>query len=310
MVQEMQTKSLAWLYIIILSIGTIMSLYIPKQEVAAKESIVIPHDAIRLRILANSDQDADQAVKEKIRDAVNLSIEKWVKDLTSKEKAKEVIVSHLPEIERIAKRIMAEQKMHQSVKVEFGQVQFPTKLYGDYLYPAGMYKAVLITLGKGEGANWWCVLYPPLCFLDFSNGVAVSRGFEDSEQPQEQTAAANQSNNDTTVKKADKPASKKEETKKADKPASKKEETKKADSPAKNTADAQVQPQTESDTNTADAQVQPKTESDMNTADAQVQPQSDSDTGTQASQVYAADNSDNQKVEVRFFIVDLFKKLF
>jgi stage II sporulation protein R len=283
MVQEMQTKSLAWLYIIILSIGTIMSLYIPKQEAAAKESIVIPHDAIRLRILANSDQDADQAVKEKIRDAVNLSIEKWVKDLTSKEKAKEVIVSHLPEIERIAKRIMAEQKMHQSVKVEFDQVQFPTKLYGDYLYPAGMYKAVLITLGKGEGANWWCVLYPPLCFLDFSNGVAVSRGFEDSEQPKEQTAATNQSNNETTVKKSDKPASKKEETQKAD-------------APAQNTVDAPAQ-------NTVDAPAQ-------NAAEAQVQPQPESDMNTQAPQVYAADNSDNQKVEVRFFIVELFKKLF
>jgi stage II sporulation protein R len=291
MVQEMQTKSLAWLYIIILSIGTIMSLYIPKQEAAAKESIVIPHDAIRLRILANSDQDADQAVKEKIRDAVNLSIEKWVKDLTSKEKAKEVIVSHLPEIERIAKRIMAEQKMHQSVKVEFDQVQFPTKLYGDYLYPAGMYKAVLITLGKGEGANWWCVLYPPLCFLDFSNGVAVSKGFEDSEQSKDQTAATNQSNNEPTVKKSDKPASIKEETKKEDVPA---QNT--AEAPAQNTAEAPVQ-------NTTEAPAQ-------NTTEAQVQPQSESDMNTQDPQVYAADNSDNQKVEVRFFIVDLFKKLF
>ena len=299
MVQEMQTKSLSWLYIIILSIGTIMSLYIPKQEAAAKESIVIPHDAIRLRILANSDQDADQAVKEKIRDAVNLSIEKWVKDLTSKEKAKEVIVSHLPEIERIAKRIMAEQKMHQSVKVEFDQVQFPTKLYGDYLYPAGMYKAVLITLGKGEGANWWCVLYPPLCFLDFSNGVAVSKGFEDSEQPKEQTAAANQSNDETTFKKSDKPASKKEETKKADAPA---QNT--ADAPSQNTVDAPSQNTVDAPSqNTADAPSQ-------NTAEAQVQPQSESDTNTQDPQVYAADNGDNQKVEVRFFIVDLFKKLF
>ena len=65
--------------------------------------------------------------------------------------------------------------------MEFGKVQFPTKLYGEFLYPAGEYQAILITLGEGTGANWWCVLYPPLCFLDFSNGVAVqSDGFEDS----------------------------------------------------------------------------------------------------------------------------------
>ena len=65
------------------------------------------------------------------------------------------------------------------MNVKFGKVQFPTKLYGQFLYPAGEYQAILITLGSGEGANWWCVLYPPLCFLDFSNGVAVSDGFEE-----------------------------------------------------------------------------------------------------------------------------------
>ena len=64
---------------------------------------------------------------------------------------------------------------NQSVNVDFGQAEFPTKLYGQYLYPAGDYEAMIITLGEGEGANWWCVLFPPLCFLDFSNGTAVSQ---------------------------------------------------------------------------------------------------------------------------------------
>lgn len=175
----MNKKYYGLLYIMILSIGTILSLYIPKQEIAAEEAIVIPDEAVRLRILANSDTQKDQALKRKIRDEVNKEITKWVESLESIEDARKVIKTHLPDVKKIAERVISEEKSNQSVKVEFGQVQFPTKLYGQFLYPAGEYEAVLITLGKGDGANWWCVLYPPLCFMDFSNGVAVSPGFEE-----------------------------------------------------------------------------------------------------------------------------------
>ncbi|GHH97933.1 stage II sporulation protein R [Neobacillus kokaensis] len=177
----MRSKVLVWGYLCVLSLATMLNLYMPKNEAVAKESIVIPGEAIRLRILANSDFEKDQKIKRKVRDAVNAKVELWVRDLTSMEKAREVIESKLPEIQEIAEKTVLEQGSDQSVKVEFRKVQFPTKLYGQFLYPAGKYQAILITLGKGEGANWWCVLYPPLCFLDFSNGVAVtSDGFEDS----------------------------------------------------------------------------------------------------------------------------------
>jgi stage II sporulation protein R len=178
--ENMNSKVLVWSYLIILSLGTILNLYMPKTEAVAKDSIVIPAEAIRLRILANSDSAQDQEIKRKVRDAVNAQITLWVQDLTSLEKAKTVINSKLPEVQDIAEKVVAEQGSTQSVNVEFGKVQFPTKLYGEFLYPAGEYQAILITLGEGTGANWWCVLYPPLCFLDFSNGVAVqSDGFED-----------------------------------------------------------------------------------------------------------------------------------
>jgi stage II sporulation protein R len=180
-VPVMNSKVLVWSYLIILSFATILNLYMPKNEAVAKDSIVIPGEAIRLRILANSDSGPDQEIKRKVRDAVNAQITLWVQDLTSLEKAKEVIQSKVPEIQKIAEKIVAEQKSTQDVNVEFGKVQFPTKLYGQFLYPAGEYQAILITLGEGVGANWWCVLYPPLCFLDFSNGVAVSDGFEDNQ---------------------------------------------------------------------------------------------------------------------------------
>ncbi|MFD6206524.1 stage II sporulation protein R [Peribacillus sp. NPDC060253] len=172
----MKTKHLAIIYLLILTIGTIVSIYMPKVETAsAEETMVIPDEAIRLRILANSDTEEDQAVKRLIRDKVNQDITKWVAELTSLEDARDVITSHLPDIQATAEAVVKENGLEQSVKVDFGQAKFPTKLYGQYLYPAGEYEAVIITLGEGEGANWWCVLFPPLCFLDFSNGTAVSQ---------------------------------------------------------------------------------------------------------------------------------------
>ncbi|PLR76811.1 stage II sporulation protein R [Bacillus sp. V3-13] len=170
----MRTKTLAWAYIMILSIGTLLSLYIPKNEAIASEAIVIPNEAIRLRILANSDSEQDQAIKRLVRDAVNEEISEWVADLTSIEEARSLIRSRLPDIQKIAEQVVAREKSSQPVKAEFDRVKFPTKLYGQFLYPAGEYEAILISLGEGKGANWWCVLFPPLCFLDFSNGVAVS----------------------------------------------------------------------------------------------------------------------------------------
>ena len=155
----------------------------------ADEPLVIPNEAIRLRILANSDHESDQALKRLVRDAVNEEITKWVAELTSIEEARSLIRSRLPEIQKIAESIVEEKQAGQSVKTEFGTVDFPTKLYGQFLYPAGEYEAILITLGEGKGANWWCVLFPPLCFLDFSNGVAVSDGFEE-EQMQEDSEKA------------------------------------------------------------------------------------------------------------------------
>ena len=178
----MTRKNLAIIYILLLSIGTLLSLYIPKNEVTANDALIIPNDAIRLRILANSDSKSDQALKRVVRDEVNKAITVWVSDLTSKEEARKVLHTRLPEIQRIAEQVVRKQNSKQDVQVELGKVEFPTKLYGQFLYPAGQYEAVLITLGEGTGANWWCVLFPPLCFLDFSNGVAVSEGFDEEEE--------------------------------------------------------------------------------------------------------------------------------
>jgi stage II sporulation protein R len=149
---------------------------------STQEQVVIPDEAIRLRILANSNSDEDQELKRKIRDEVNKEITQWVEKLTSVEAARQLIQSRLPEIESIVEDVLEKENKQQSFSVNFDNVSFPTKLYGNFIYPAGDYEAILISLGEAKGANWWCVLFPPLCFLDFSNGEAVqAAGVEDTE---------------------------------------------------------------------------------------------------------------------------------
>ncbi|SFA39376.1 stage II sporulation protein R [Anoxybacillus pushchinoensis] len=176
-------KYVMMVYITMVMIGAIVTIY--GQQTEGQGDVVIPNEAVRLRILANSDAPADQALKRAVRDAVNDQITTWVSDLTSFEEAKRVIAEHIPEIEQTVARIVREKKSDQSYTVTFGRVSFPTKIYGSYMYPAGEYDAVLITLGKGEGANWWCVLFPPLCFLDFSTGEAVRSVEKRNEQQEE-----------------------------------------------------------------------------------------------------------------------------
>lgn len=177
----MKKQNQAIIFMLLILIGANLIQIFDRAVVEAEGPVVIPDEAIRLRILANSDSSEDQALKRKVRDAVNAEITTWVKDLTSIEAARTLIDSRVPEIEKIAYQVLAEEGSSQTVDVDFGPVNFPTKIYGNYIYPAGQYEAILITLGNGEGANWWCVLFPPLCFLDFSNGDAVKQSEEEKE---------------------------------------------------------------------------------------------------------------------------------
>ncbi|TFJ93373.1 stage II sporulation protein R [Lentibacillus salicampi] len=170
--------------IILMMIILAMPIQIMSEEAESSSSQsdiqVIPDEAIRLRILANSDQPDDQDLKRKVRDEVNAVITDWVEDLTDIDEARKLIEANIPKIRAVAEDVLEEESEQQSLEVEYGKnITFPAKLYGSYLYPPGEYEAVLITLGEGQGANWWCVLFPPLCFLDFSNGTSVAEAEED-----------------------------------------------------------------------------------------------------------------------------------
>jgi stage II sporulation protein R len=299
-------------YFLLLSFATIFSIYIPKSEGIAKEEIVIPNEAIRLRILANSDSKEDQALKRKVRDAVNAEITKWVEDLTSIEEARAIIQANIPEIQRIAEEVVARENANQTVKAEFDKVKFPTKLYGQFLYPAGEYEAILITLGEGKGANWWCVLYPPLCFLDFSNGVAVSDGIDEPEEPVN-TAAAKQEEETPKETPETKETSKvtKDETepdllsetanqevsKQVPKQQQSSDETRAADTVQEDEQTEKSQPETE------------KAPEEKTTKENQDKVAENKEQTKESAPVYTG-NEDEQEVEVKFFIKEVWKKFF
>lgn len=135
---------------------------------------MIPDEAIRLRILANSDSPTDQHIKKIIRNRVNEHIQNKVALVDKIETARTVIEEAIPTLETIIAETLAEYNEQYSFNVAFEtDVPFPLKTYGPYVYPAGDYEAILITLGDGIGENWWCVLFPPLCFIDFFNSTAA-----------------------------------------------------------------------------------------------------------------------------------------
>ncbi|MDR0266694.1 stage II sporulation protein R [Paenibacillus sp.] len=138
----------------------------------------IPQESIRLRILANSDNPDDQLVKRQIRDAVVEQMDSWVQDLEnpqSLDEARRAIRHHLPELNELVGKELEKRGIGYDYNVELAVVPFPTKLYGGTVYPAGNYEALRITLGAGKGQNWWCVLFPPLCFIDAGSGEAAAQ---------------------------------------------------------------------------------------------------------------------------------------
>ncbi|WP_339195833.1 stage II sporulation protein R [Paenibacillus sp. FSL K6-1122] len=164
--------------LIIVCLMLIIMMWEGQKTDAAVAATAIPEQSIRLRILANSDAPGDQLVKREIRDAVVAQMGEWVAELEnpqSLDEARKVIREHLSEIENRVGEELASRGLNYEYQVELGSVPFPTKLYGGTVYPAGDYEAVRIILGEGKGQNWWCVLFPPLCFIDAGTGDALAK---------------------------------------------------------------------------------------------------------------------------------------
>lgn len=130
-------------------------------------------DLIRLHVLANSDDAFDQELKLKVRDGVIAYLAPYLGEVESADDARDIIAVHKPNIISTAQEVVNKNGATYVVQMQTGMFPFPVKSYGTIVLPAGKYEAVRILLGQAEGKNWWCVLFPPLCFVDGTQATAT-----------------------------------------------------------------------------------------------------------------------------------------
>ncbi|MCL2320534.1 MAG: stage II sporulation protein R [Oscillospiraceae bacterium] len=155
----------------------IISFYFYSNMVDARASMQksISEKLIRFHVLANSNSDEDQNLKLQVKDKVLEFLDPYLENVQSLEEAREILTQKEEEIKEVAKQEIAKAGYDYDVNVFFDDENFPLKSYGTISLPAGEYNAFKIVIGNGEGNNWWCVMFPPLCFIDLSLGsVAIS----------------------------------------------------------------------------------------------------------------------------------------
>lgn len=121
---------------------------------------------IRFHVLANSDTQEDQDLKLKVRDAIGAYMQPKLSGVSDISDSRRVIKDNLSGITETAEEVILREGYTYDVKSSLRVTDFPQKTYGDYTFPAGKYEALEVVLGKGEGHNWWCVMYPNLCFYN------------------------------------------------------------------------------------------------------------------------------------------------
>lgn len=141
----------------------------------------ISKQLIRFHVVANSDTTDDQLLKQKVRDEVIEFIEPLLSECETVEDTRYILEGSLPVIKEISQEIVEDWGKDYQVYVALDKANFPTKSYGDVVLPAGEYEACRIIIGEGKGENWWCVMYPPLCYLDVATGVVPLEGKEQLE---------------------------------------------------------------------------------------------------------------------------------
>jgi stage II sporulation protein R len=129
---------------------------------------------IRLHVKANSDTEEDQALKLKVRDRILKETAPLLEKSESIEETRAIVKENLDNIKSIAEEVIKEEGKDYPVEVYFGMENFPTRKYGEMVLPAGEYEALLVTIGEGKGQNWWCVMFPPLCFVEMTHGIAAN----------------------------------------------------------------------------------------------------------------------------------------
>ncbi|MCX4270253.1 MAG: stage II sporulation protein R [Lachnospiraceae bacterium] len=180
--QKNSIFSVIFIFIGLISIAfafTSTFIHLQKNSVYAAAQQELASHVVRFHVLAESDSKEDQELKLLVKTAVLEYMEQPLARADSADEALEILEQYTDDIIRVASDTLAEQGSYLSVKAGTERVYFPEKTYGDLTFPAGYYTAYRILLGSGEGQNWWCVLYPPLCFIDVTHSIVPEESKEE-----------------------------------------------------------------------------------------------------------------------------------
>lgn len=138
----------------------------------------LSNEMIRFHVVANSDTMEDQLLKQQVKDEIIHYMEPLLKKSKSIEETREIINMCLPNIKNVAREVVKKYGKEYEIYVNLDKANFPAKAYGDVILPSGEYEACRVIIGEGKGENWWCVMYPPLCYIDAASGVVPLEGKE------------------------------------------------------------------------------------------------------------------------------------
>ena len=139
----------------------------------------IAKEVLRFHVIANSDTKEDQKLKMQVKTELLEYMNGFLKESDGLEETKEIVLGHLTEIKQTAKEIVEESGYEYRVEAKMEKCEFPEKVYGNCTFPKGEYETLTVTIGAGKGHNWWCVLYPSLCFINDSYGVVADEKIEE-----------------------------------------------------------------------------------------------------------------------------------
>ena len=151
--------------VLVLALAVVFVMFQPQETAQAK------NDYLRIHVRANSNDAVDQDIKYKVKDEVVKFITPFAAQCVDKETAKKVIGGILKDIEKVCDKVLKENGFTYTSRASVREEEFPTRVYGDLTLEHGVYDALIIELGTGTGDNWWCVIYPPLCFTSPSTDI-------------------------------------------------------------------------------------------------------------------------------------------
>ena len=156
---------------ILLTFLLFIYVFISAQSYATAISNNLSTAVFRLHVLANSNSDEDQNLKLKVRDSLLNYMNGLCSNCSTKQEAISIATEHKSDFQKIAEQTIKENGYDYPVKINIDNFYFPTKNYGDISLPAGYYDALRVEIGESKGKNWWCVMFPSLCFIDVSSGI-------------------------------------------------------------------------------------------------------------------------------------------